>query len=199
MAASTFPWFYPPESALPREREHAPTMLPGDVLLDYLPAEGLYRTWLSAPDRSGHALSFPCSSGASGPLDATEQPTGHQLVAVDRAILDYHDASGRYRVLHCPPAELNQGFPNPSCRKLGYGVWPAGRVISYLGGGRVMAWHRGTMNYSVFSSADRGEFPLRNESHASFFSPLGEGTLLGVHNESQLMHLRLAQGEPGRC
>ena len=46
MAASTFPWFYPPESALPREREHAPTMLPGDVLLDYLPAEGLYRTWL---------------------------------------------------------------------------------------------------------------------------------------------------------
>ena len=142
MAASTFPWFYPPESALPREREHAPTMLPGDVLLDYLPAEGLYRTWISAPDRSGHALSFPCSSGASGPLDATEQPTGHQLVAVDRAILDYHDASGRYRVLHCPPAELNQGFPNPSCRKLGYGVWPAGRVISYLGGGRVMAWHR---------------------------------------------------------
>ena len=136
------PWFASADAMLPRVRDHQPTMLPGNVLVDYLPSEGLYRSWEGAPDRSGHALTFPCASGSSGPLDATDDAMGHQLVAVDRAVLDYHEASGRYRVLHCPPEQLRQGFPNPSCRKLGYGVWPPGRVVTYLGGGRVMAWHR---------------------------------------------------------
>ena len=188
------PWFASADAMLPRVRNHQPTMLPGNVLVDYLPAEGLYRSWEGAPDRSGHALTFPCASGSSGPLDATDDAVGHQLVAVDRAVLDYHEASGRYRVLHCPPEQLRQGFPNPSCRKLGYGVWPPGRVVTYLGGGRVMAWHRRSMNFSVWDSAGRGAQPLQNDSQAAFFTPGGEGTLLGVHNESQLMHLRLAQG-----
>lgn len=188
------PWFASADAMLPRVRNHQPTMLPGNVLVDYLPAEGLYRSWEGAPDRSGHALTFPCASGSSGPLDATDDAVGHQIVAVDRAILDYHEASGRYRVLHCPPEQLRQGFPNPSCRKLGYGVWPPGRVVTYLGGGRVMAWQRRSMNYSVWDSAERGAQPLQNDSQAAFFTPGGDGTLLGVHNESQLMHLRLAQG-----
>ena len=76
------PWFASADAMLPRVRDHQPTMLPGNVLVDYLPSEGLYRSWEGAPDRSGHALTFPCASGSSGPLDATDDAMGHQLNGV---------------------------------------------------------------------------------------------------------------------
>ena len=196
------PWFASTDFTLPRTPEHTPTLLPGNVLVDYLSEEGLYRAWEAAPDRSGHALTFPCSSASSGPLDATERPEGHQFVAIDEAILDYHEQTGEYRVLHCPAHEVRQGFPNPSCRKLGYGTWPVGRVVSYLGAGRVMAWQRSSMAYSLWSFAERGSPLLRNDSTAPFFTPLGEGQLIGPSNASQLLHLRLAQAHtppPGRA
>lgn len=65
---------------------------------------------------------------------------GHTLVAMDHFIIDYSVQDGLWRAMHCPPLSIREGIPNPSCRKLGFGRWPARHELTYLGLGRVMLW-----------------------------------------------------------
>lgn len=169
---------------------HAPTLV-SSSLIDYNPETGRFRAWEAAADRAGNPVSFPCHSASSGALDA-EPIAAHQLVAVEANILiDYHSPSGACRALHCPPLAVAEGVPGPSCRKLGFAAWPAGREAVFLGRGRVMAWERASLRYDVWSFAPRGNV-LRNSSGVPFFQWEGQGRLAGVSNESALMHLRLA-------
>lgn len=184
-------WFSPGGSP------HAPALLPGPALLDYVPSSGFYRIW----DSNGEDLSFPCACAASGPLEVTQgSPERHQVVTMGRLVLDYENASGRFRVVHCPPLELRQGFPNPSCRKLAFGLWMPGREVIYLGGGRVMLWERATMRYELWGYNYRRN-PVRNTTaidSSGFFDLHASGWLRGVSNASRLLHLRLrARDEPG--
>ena len=79
--------FFTPTTTL-----HAPVLLGGPALLDYIPASGLYRVYDAAP-----GLTFPCECAASGPLDVAEgNPEGHQIVAMDLLTLDYVTQTGRF-------------------------------------------------------------------------------------------------------
>ena len=192
---------------------HAPTVLPGGALLDYVPTAGSYRVFDSA---------FACGAASSGQLDAyPSASTGHQVVAMDEHVVDYVAATGEWRVLRCPPAELRQGFPNPTCRKVARGAWAPALQLTYLGGGRLMAWSRRTLRFELWSFAERGgtgstaphqryhdgdaghggihtwtTSALVNGSTAPFFLRAAAGSLGGViHNESALLHLQLRQSE----
>eukprot|EP00966_Prymnesium_polylepis_P200290 4641237-Prymnesium_polylepis.1 len=163
----------------PTSPPHAPVVLSGPALLDYVPSTGLYRIYDAAPD-----LSFPCACAASGPLDVVEGgASGHQIVAMGVLTLDYATASGRFRVMHCPPLELRQGFPNPSCRKVGFGKLASDREVVYLGRGRVLLWERATLRYELWGFERR--LPLLNASSrpsadgSGFFESYAAGVLAG--------------------
>ena len=158
-----------------------------------LSASGAYHVWEASADRAGTPVTFPCGQSSSGLL---RQP-GSVLVAMDHTLLlDYNEKSGDYRALSCPSqTSAREGLFASTCRKMGYGKWPARRSVLYLGLGRVMLWERSTMQYTVYSFAERGVGfrALRNSSSAPFFAsrPAGSGRLAGVHNGSQLLHLWL--------
>ena len=167
-------------------RSHNPAAVAGG-LVDVDATSGMYRSWEMANDRGGRPGTFPCGNGAAGSLSGSTK-----LTAMDESFIEYHSTTGAWRVIACPPLSIREGVPSGACRKLGYGKWPAGREIVYLGNGRTMAWERRTMRYDLYTFAPRGGV-LMNTSYAPFFSPLdsGGGRLAGVSNESELLHLRL--------
>ena len=166
---------------------HAPTLLAGG-LVDVDGTAGLYRSWELTDDRQGRPA-LPCGSGAAGGFS-----TGTTLSAMDESYIEYQPATGAWRVLGCPALSLREGLPSTACRKLGFGTWPTGREILYLGRGRVMAWERATMRFDVWSLMTRVHDHGRVFSNASahpLFEPRERGFLAGVSNESTLLHVRL--------
>ena len=157
-------------------------------LLDVNTATGETRVWESHADRDGHLFSFPCASSSAA------MGVEHQVVSMDRFYVDYVASTGLYQALHCPALSTREGIPNPSCRKLGAGLLDRDRELTFLGLGRVMLWRRRTLEYSVWSAAERRDCALNQlrcdySDNTPFFVPVRSGSLAGVHNQSRLLHL----------
>jgi hypothetical protein len=176
-----------------------PVLLAGALAL-ISPRDGRYDLWEVTADRDGNQIALPCASAASGAIGPS-----HQLIGMDNFVIDYAREDGLWRASYCPPGVAREGLLSPNCRKLGFGRWPAAHEAVYLGLGRMLLWHRETLEYELHSAADRGldlGNPLRNTSAASFFTYVGAGRLAGVDNRSALHHLKLplrrAAGEASR-
>ena len=121
-------------------------------------------------------------------------------------------------MLRCPPAEL-RGLPEPDVPQ-GGGAWAPALQLTYLGGGRLMAWSRRTLRFELWSFAERGgtgstaphqryhdatpategstrgHVGARQRLDRPLFLRAAAGSLGGViHNESTLLHLQLRQAE----